>query len=132
MFNTTEDSLMKFKVPLFGELYDHFVKLDNLFNSKFINYNSIIKKNGDYPPYIKIKFNANTKFSLLDTDGQLETHEFKNVKTLKSVFKFNFKTRFIFSMKKWSYANKHGINVYAIHVQADKLDNKFVRNCDFI
>lgn len=100
MFNKTEESLMKFKVPLFNDLYDSFVKIDNYFNSKLINYTSIIKKGGDYPPYIKIKFNANTKFSLLNKEGTCEIHEFKDVKTLKSVFKFNYKIRFLFTFKK--------------------------------
>ena len=59
----------------------------------------MIKKGGDYPPVIKIKFNANTKFSSLDKEGTCEIHEFKDVKMLKSVFKLNYKIRFLFTFK---------------------------------
>ena len=53
MFNKTEESLMKFKVPLFKELYDSFVKIDIFLKSKLINYASMIKKGGDNPPTLK-------------------------------------------------------------------------------
>ena len=116
----TDEQRSFIQLPLFNnELTRKLIILDEVFK-KYLGdtYVSFIKSGkNDYEDFVKIKFDSNTKISILK-DNDYELINYKNIEQLKEQLKlFYYPVRFLICFKPWSYLNKKGVKIYATHIQ---------------
>ena len=119
-----------FKVPLEKDdaLIKNLITLDAYFLStlnKDLEYHPIVSipNNDDYPPYIKIHFNKQSKFVTLDNKNKRVAIEYNSIDSLKDQIKFKSDFRFIFHVAKvWNFENRCGIKLqlYAMEIATKK------------
>ena len=99
--------------------------LDQVFKNQLGDtYISFVKAGkNDYEYFIKIKFDINTKITILK-DNDYEIITYKSIEQLKEQLKFYYPLRFLLCFKPWNYLGKRGVKIYATHIQGKPEDER--------
>ena len=107
----TDEQRSFIQLPLFNnELTRKLLKLDQEFKNQLGDtYISFVKAGkNDYEDFIKIKFDINTKITILK-DKDYELINYKSIEQLKEQLKFYYPLRFLLCFKPWNYLGKKGV-----------------------
>ena len=133
-YQKTDDQRRYFQVPLYqNELTQKLKLLDSIFRNQVGDtYTRFIKAGkNDYEDFIKIKFDLETKITILN-DQDYEKVEYKTIDQLRDKLKFFYPIRFLLCFTSWNYLGKKGVKIYATHIQGKEENTKISHPDDFI